>query len=122
MVEKDEILNNEEKIAETFNTFFTDIVSNFKIPSYQDSDLAGEIDPVVGDDPITFILEKIQNHSSIIAIKNFCHESIFFNFETIKPDDVLKRNKSLGISKTSQNSDVPTKIIKENAELLFIQR
>ena len=25
---------------------------------YQDTDFAGEIDPVVGDDPITFILEK----------------------------------------------------------------
>ena len=27
-----------------------------------------------------------------------------------------KKNKSLDISKTSQNSDIPTKIIKENAE------
>ena len=39
-----------------------------------------------------------------------------FNFETIKRDNALKKNKSLDISKTSQNSDIPTKIIKENAE------
>ena len=40
-----------------------------------------------------------------------------FNFETIKREDILKKIKSLDISKTSQNGDVPTKIIKENAEL-----
>ena len=122
MFEKDKIINNEEKIAETFNTFLANVVSNLQISSYQDTDFEGGIDPVVGDDPITFILEKYKNHSSIIVIKNFCHESNFFNFETIKRDSVLKRIKSLDISETSQSSDVPTEIMKENAELWFIQR
>ena len=122
MFEKDKIINNEEKIAETFNTFLANVVSNLKISSYQDTDFVGGIDPVVGDDPITFILGKYKNHSSIIVIKNFCHESNFFNFETIKRDSVLKRIKSLDISETSQSSDVPTEIMKENAELWFIQR
>ena len=58
MVEKDEIINNEEEIAETFNTFFTNIVSNLKIPPYQDTDPAERIEPVVGDDPVTLTLEK----------------------------------------------------------------
>ena len=48
-------------------------------------------------------------------MQNFCHENISFNFETIKQDHVLKKIKSLDISKTSQNTDVPFKIIKENA-------
>ena len=58
------------------------------------------------------ILEKYENHPSIIAVKNN-----FFNFETLKRDDVVNKNNSLYISKTSRNSDVPTKITKENAEL-----
>ena len=62
-------------------------------------------------------MEKYKNHPSNIAIKNFCHENKSFNFQTIKRDDVLKQNQSLDISKTSRNGDVPTKIIKENAEL-----
>ena len=45
---------NEEKLSETSNTFFTNIVSNLKIPLYQDIDFARGIDPTVGDDPITF--------------------------------------------------------------------
>ena len=117
MVEKNEIINNEEKIAEIFNIYFTNIFSNLKIPLYQDTDFARGIDPFVGDDPINFILEKYKNYLSIIAIKHFCHENKTFNFETIKRDDVLKKIKSLDRSKSSQNGDVPTKIIKENAEL-----
>ena len=62
LVEKDEIINNEEKISETFRTFFTNVISNLKIPPYQDTDFAGGIDLVLGDDPITFILEKYKNH------------------------------------------------------------
>ena len=100
MVEKNEIINNKEKIAEIFNIYFTNIVSNLKIPLYQDTDFAWGFDPFVGDDPITYILEKYKNHPSIIAIKNFCHENKTFNFETIKRDDVLKKKKFLGRSKT----------------------
>ena len=117
MVEKNEIINNEEKIAKIFNTYFTNIVPNLKIPPYQDTNFARGIDPFVGDDPITFTLEKYKNHPSIIAIKDFCHENKTLNFETVKRDNVLKKIKSLDRSKTSENGDVPTKIIKTNAEL-----
>ena len=106
MVEKNEIIDNEEKIAETFNAFFTNIVSNLKIPLYQDADFARGIDSFVGNDSITFILEKYKKHRSTIAIKIFCHENKSFNFGTIKRDDILEKIKSLDISKTSQNGDV----------------
>ena len=89
MVEKNEIINNEEKFAETFNTFFTNIVSNLKIPPYQDTDFAKGIDPVAVDDPITFIPEKYKNHPRIIVIKKFCHENKSFNFETIKRNNIF---------------------------------
>ena len=52
MIEKNEIIKNEEKIAESLNTFFANIVSNLKIPLHQDIDFAGGIDPEVGGDPI----------------------------------------------------------------------
>ena len=97
MVVKNEIINIEEEIAETFNKFFTYIVSNLKIPPYQDTDFARGIDRVVGDDQITFIMEKYKNHPSIIAIKNFCRENKSFNFETTK-----RENKSLDIENLSK--------------------
>ena len=57
------------KNTETFNTFFTNIVFNLKIPPYQDTDFVRGMGPVVGDDSITFILGKYKKHPSIIAIK-----------------------------------------------------
>ena len=45
-VEKNEIINNEEKIAETFNTFFPNIASDLKILPYWYTDFARGIDPV----------------------------------------------------------------------------
>ena len=39
-----------------------------------------------------------------------CHENN--SFLKLKEDDVLKKIKSLDVSRTSQNSDVPTKTIK----------
>ena len=79
-------INNEEKIAENFNTFFPNIVSYLKIPPYQDTDFARGIDPVVRDDPIFFIIEKYKNHPRIIATKTFCSENNSINFENIKRD------------------------------------
>ena len=125
LVENNEIINNEDKIAEIFNTYFTNIVSNLKIPLDQDTDFARRIDPFGEDDPITFILEKYKNHPSIIAIKSFCHENETFNFEAIKRDDVLKKINSLDRSNTSQNGDLLTKIIEKMRSFLpisFIQR
>ena len=59
---------------------------------------------------MTFILEKYKTQSSIIAMKNFCHENKTFNFETVKREDVLEKIKSIDRSKTSQNGDVPTTV------------
>lgn len=71
MVEKYEIINNEEKITGTLNSFFTNIFSNTKNTPFQDSDSVGRIHPVVGDDPITFKLNKHKNDSNAIAINFF---------------------------------------------------
>ena len=62
-------------------------------------------------------MEKYKNYPSTIAIKSFCHENSTFTFEAIKQEYVLKEIKSLDRSKTSQNGNVPNKIMEENAEL-----
>ena len=61
MVEQYEITNNEVKIAESFNTFFTDILSTLKILPFHVVDFMGGINPVTGDDSLTFILPKYEN-------------------------------------------------------------
>ena len=56
------MLENNDKIAETFNNFFTSDVSN--IPPFVD--LSVEIDHI--EDLILRIIEQYKNHPSVVAI------------------------------------------------------
>ena len=52
-----------------------------------------------------------------MPLKYFPFPINFFFFETIYMDKILKEIKNLKPSKATQESDVPTKIVKESAEL-----
>ena len=64
LVEDNFILENNDKIAETFNNFFTSVVSNLNIPSFVASSV--EIDRI--EDPILHVTEQYRNHPSAVAI------------------------------------------------------
>ena len=64
LVEDNSILENNDKIAETFNNFFTSVVSNLNIPSFVASSV--EIDRI--EDPILHVTEQYRNHPSAVAI------------------------------------------------------
>ena len=69
LVEDNSILENNDKIAETFNNFFTSAVSNLNIILFVDSSV--EIDDI--EHPILRIIEQYKNHPSVVTInkKNF---------------------------------------------------
>ena len=115
LVEKDEIIREETVIAETFNTFFTNIVSNLKTPPYFDSDFKEDF--INADEAIMAIVEKYEKHPSIIKIKKFTQNKFSFEFQTIDREYVLKEIRALKLNKASQEQDVPTKTVKENDEL-----
>ena len=73
-----------------------------------------EIDHI--DDPILRIIEQYKNHPSVVAIneKNLNKQ---FSFEYIPKSDIKKEILNLDVSKASQDSDIPTKIIKVNADI-----
>ena len=56
LVENYEILREETITTETFNTFFTNIVTNLKVPPYISSDFKETFKNV--DDAVTAIIEK----------------------------------------------------------------
>ena len=112
LIAEDGIITDDKKIAETFNTFYTNIVTNLKIPEYKDQEF---IDNCIAD-PISTILAKYKNHPSIIRIKTAYKSSCEFNFKQVERVEILNEIKSLRTSKASQDSDIPTKIIKENAD------
>ena len=70
LVEKDLILEKNDDIAETFNDFFTSVVSNLNIPRYQDSFTDSDQTENGIEHPILRIIEQYENHPIIIAINN----------------------------------------------------
>ena len=115
LVENDKILKEEGIIAETFNTFFTNIVTNLKIPPYITNDSNKTFEST--DDAITAIMEKYKTHPSITTITNFIQNRFSFEFKPIERETVIKDIRSLKTSTACQDSDIPTKIVRENDEI-----
>ena len=95
------------------NTFFSNIVSNLNIPEYPVNDPF--IDNI--NDPILKTIFKYKNHPSIKAIEKVSKLDKLFNFNKLDKEEVFKEIIGLDASKASQDTDVPTKIIKETADL-----
>ena len=109
LVEDNEIISENKQISEYFNKFFADVIINLNIPQYEDptSNTNGT------DDLVSRAIEKHKNQPSIKLIKTN-NENASFHFQEIEVIEIEKELKNLNCSKASQDSDIPTKIIKGN--------
>ena len=109
LIENELLLNDGEKISSTLNDFFSNVVSNLNIPPYEDP----SVNPDQFEDPVLKANEKYKYHSSIKE-KNL---NKTFTFQTISKSDIKKEFLRLDNSKAIQESDKPTKIIKQNLDV-----
>ena len=106
------MISEDQAVAEVFNTFFVNIVPNLKIPTNHNYDA----DFLVTNDQVANALNELRNHPSIIMIKNRRKTDQCFSFGPVTYDDILKKTNDLDTTKASQQSDVPTKILKQNSD------
>ena len=59
---------------------------------------------------------KYKIHPSIFSIRGFRHQVSNFNFSCINKNTVLKENRSLSTTKAPEDTNLPVKILKENAD------
>ena len=112
-IENDKIINNDNETANIMNTFFSNIVINLSVPEYRVYEgISRNI-----SDPILKAIVKYKNHPSITAIKRVSNSNDLFSFDIVDREKILKEISSLVHTKTCQESDIPTKIIKENADI-----
>ena len=83
------------------------------IPKYSEYDKSMER---VENRTIRVIL-KYRNHPSILAIREQKKAQINFCFKEVSIEETQKEVLNLNNKKASQNSDIPTKIIKENSDI-----
>ena len=68
-------------------------------------------------DPFLKAIDRYRHHPSILAIKKFCNSKSHFLFKNVQKEEILKELNNLNINKATQNTDIPTKIIKENSDI-----
>ena len=113
LIENDDIVTEDAKTCEIFNDFFSNIVKNLNL-KIDESHLT---DSEHIHDPVDRAIFKYQNHPSIINIKAKVDLSQCFSFASISISEAKKQIKNLNISKASQTTDIPTKLIKDNCNI-----
>ena len=113
LVENDTILTEDKKVAKELNDFFSTIVMNLGISRPNNFDPLSEN---IRDKTIQAIV-KYRDHPSIVAIRNKCNRTPYFIFPNVSAEEISKEIRKLDPSKSSHDNDIPTKIIKENADI-----
>ena len=96
--------------AKVLDTFFSNVVQNLNISRFPDSD---PLIRNIKDMTLKATLEYTK-HPSIIAIENAYRDVSCFSFVEITEAGIDKEILNLNGNKASQNSDMPTKVIKKN--------
>ena len=110
--EVEEIITDDKAIAEIFNEFYVNIVPNLKISMENNFDT----EFVKTENPVLNAVNKYKNHPSVIMIKEKIKPIEKFSFFPVQYDDVLRKIRNIDPSKSSQQTDIPTKILNYNSE------
>ena len=90
LTDKDEIIQNDEKVAETLNSFFENAVSSLKL---NENSFVINNEHKYIHDPIEKIIVKYQFHRSILIIKNKTENTNTFRFKHVMLSDIKNRLK-----------------------------
>ena len=117
LIEENEIVSNDENTAQVLNTCFSNIVGSLNIPEYITN---GPISDNITDFIIKLIV-KYRKHPSILTIGEVCNKRkkkhAGFSFSKVAKDEIFREILNLDVSKACEDTDIPSKIIKENADI-----
>ena len=111
--EVEKVISEDMEIAETFNEFFVNIVPSLKISPKENY----ETDVGNDNEPILNYINKFKNHPSIKVIKSRKKEEQTFTFNYVSYEEVLNEIGKRQTATMIQQSNIPTKILKENSEV-----
>ena len=107
------LTGNIKGIPDMFINFFSSIVAMLNIPKYEDLSVIS----ANSEDPLENLnlISKYKNDPSILDKS----PNTSFLLKTISKKDIEKEILNLNVVKASQDSDIPTKIIKKNSDIFF---
>ena len=113
LTDKDEIIQNDKKVAETLKSFFENGVSSLKLNK---NSFVNELKNI--QDPIKKIIIKLQFHANILIIKNIRLSKInyqkyqYFLLQNVILPDVKIEIKGLNPNKETTHNNIPSKILR----------
>ena len=114
LLEGEEIISNDNEIAEIFNAYFANIVDNLNVKGFVTSDYsyAPELDNIMN------IVEKFKNHPSISKIKKIVKIDQPFSFLPVSESVICDKIESLDKRKPTTHNNIPTRILVENKDII----
>ena len=105
-------MSNEDKRCPIFCGYFSNIFSDLKIPSISKN--ISNVNDITG--PVLAAINMFQDHLSITNIRAKNFKSVFSYTQT-NEIEIKKVIRGMEIHQTCQLRDIPTKIIKMNADI-----
>ena len=120
LIENNIIVSEDEKVAEVFNSFFSNAVKNLNIDYYEhfSFDEYFLCKDTENEDPILKAIEKYEKHPSILKIKLTTPENSHFSFTLTDLKSVIKEIGNLNESKSTPIESIPAKILKDNYDII----
>ena len=108
LVEGNEIVNNDGKIATIMNRYFTNITKHMNLKANKNSNR----------EELVNILDTFKNHKSVQRIKlaNF-HSYITLNFSKVTESKFRKEMLNFSTKEATKNGDTPAKILKKSVDI-----
>ena len=113
LVEGDEIIYNDQNVAQKLNEFFSNTVKHLDIPN--NSYIINH--PGFLKDPIAIALHKFSTHPSVIKIKESV-QSTSFHFQPISLKQIEDEISSLNSRKSNTFKGIPIHSLKENVDII----
>ena len=113
LVEGGKVLTDDTKIAETFNSFFGNIVNTLNI----EKDESIFCDTGDETDPLLRAIKKFSKPPSILRIRQYFKNPTEFSFVPVDKDVIAKEIKNLNTKKAAPQDDIPVKILKLNNDI-----
>ena len=109
LVKDNELLQDDQKIADELNTFFKNAVLNLDI---NENKYISNYDSGNLSDPVDKAICKYKFHPSILFIKSKLENQKLFSFQPVSKFDMEKEIQNNDLKKATTKSTIPPKILK----------
>ena len=114
LVEKDEVLQDDDLIAKELNKFFKNAVSTLNIK--ENRFITNRSSDGITD-PIDKAIDKYKFHPSILLIRKHLKNHGIFSFKTVEIGDVEKEINNINPMKVTTSNSIPPKILKKSSKV-----